>query len=287
MRPLTLWALALTLAAGFFSACKKDDSGTVQQVLDSAKDNSDAENEFSAIFRYMDDRHKNASGKTSGTDSLLPACANVQIVQDQNNPVHWIITVNFGSTNCLCQDGALRRGALVGDYYGSWANDTTHWTVTTQNYYVNEVRVDGLKTVTYLGNSTGHRRYRTLVNNAVLTYPDGTSATWSSDRITAFTAGDNTPLNLADDEFDVTGNANGVNRKGDAYTVTVATPLHYRMACLLSGSTRHFVSGVLDISSGGNTLRLNYDPSPPGGAPCDRKVTVQWNNNNPVEVVLN
>lgn len=277
-------AVALLFAL-VFSACKQDDTGDVQQVLDSAKDNSDAENEFSAVFRYMDERHQSASGKTAGTDSLLPSCATVTIIQDSANSAHWTVTVDFGTTNCLCQDGALRQGRLIGDYYGSWVSDTTHWTVTTQNYYVNEVRVDGTQNVTYLGNSTGHRRYRTVVNNATLTYTDATTATWTCDRITAFTAGDDTPLNLADDEFDVTGNASGQNRKGDPYTATVTTPLHYRTACLLSGSTRHFVSGVIELASGGNTLKLNYDPI--GNAPCDKVVSIQWNNNNPTNITVN
>jgi hypothetical protein len=278
--PSTLLAVCL-LAVLFLSACKREEEDP-QAVIDAAFDNGASENEFSAIFKFLDEEHRGTSDKTTSTDSILPACATTTFTQLSANPVSWRIVVDFGSTGCLCQDGAIRRGKLIGVTAGEWHAVNSSITITGENYQVNTIKLmQGQKVITYQGNDT----YQVVVTNAVFNYNDTATSTWNCNRTTRIIQGQGT-LTPWDDVSTTTGSANGITRRGDNYTVNVdnGNPLIYDMNCLFTGQSRHFKRGKLSISSQGNTLAVDYDPT--GLQPCDKQVAVKWNDLGPFDVFL-
>src|SRR5690606_27825676 len=136
------------------------------------------------------------------------------------------ITIDFGTeTNEVCNDGRVRRGVLVVKYTGKYRDNGTVIQVTTQNYYVNDVRIQGRRTVT----NTGSYVYKEVdagedgTGYARLTHSHNTFTTWKSTRTRTWTAGTGTPLNLLDHEYLISGNGDGTTRYGINYTLTASS----------------------------------------------------------------
>lgn len=274
----------LLLSLGLFSACNREDDEPVQQVLDSAEDNSIAENEYSAIYSFVEEQAENISVGKTASDSLLPECATVNIEEDNTQENRWLITIDFGPENCLCQDGYYRRGKVMVDFQGQYRQEGTTWSLSTEDYYFNDYKLEGTKTVTNLGNESGNYRYSVNVDNARIVFPGDTAEiTWNSDRVRERIAGEGT-LTPWDDIYVVTGNSSGVNRRGQDFTADITQELKFDMDCLRNGRNRHFKSGRIELSSGGNSLTLDYDPV--GGEPCDKIASIQWNDRDPNQIIL-
>ena len=93
------------------------------------------------------------------------------------------LTVNFGATNCLCNDGRYRRGTIVLSFSGKYKDFLTVITVTPQNYFVNDNQVSGTKTITNKGhNAVHHLVYEINANMAIVKANGGATITWTSNR---------------------------------------------------------------------------------------------------------
>lgn len=82
---------------------------------------------------------------------------------------------------------------------------------------------------------------------------------WESNQTLTQTDGGQTPLILLDNEFEITGDANGTNRNGEEYTVEITSPIVKKKNC------RWFVSGVVELVVDNKTLSLDY-----GNGICDQ-----------------
>lgn len=246
-----------------FTACQKEE---VQEAMDveSAEANAIADVEMSTVDGFVEDMvnsEPQLNGRVAAPESL-PSCA----TRTYNNDTH-TLTIDFGTTNCLCRDGKSRRGKIVSVFEAKPNTAGARVTTTLVDYYVNDMRHTGTRIVTY-----SSRNYKTVVvRDASVITPEGT-ITWRAERTIERVAGRETDL-LADDVYLVNGRAAGVNRRGVAYKTATEQPLKRVMA---AGCARHFVSGIIVITNeNGNTLKLNYDPT--GGEPCDNIAEVTLN----------
>ncbi|MEZ4939112.1 MAG: hypothetical protein R2799_16100 [Crocinitomicaceae bacterium] len=173
-------------------------------------------------------------------------CATIT-VDTTSNPK--VIVIDFGPTNCQCDDGKTRRGAIITTFTGPYGQAGTVITHTPQDYYVNDYKVEGTKIVTNNGNNGNGDPYFTVDIDGTITTPDGEVFTYVSDRIRTWEVGHDTPLNVYDDEYSITGTASGTNQNGGSYTIATGTPVYYTLAC------RRPVSGTLTI----NLSSLNDD----------------------------
>lgn len=259
---LSLMLLGSTLA---ITACQREDDTQAAIEVESAEDNAMAENELTSMDSFVDDAsaaEPMLAGSASSAESL-PSCATASYNRDTRT-----LTIDFGSTNCLCRDGLNRRGKIVAVFSGKFGDVGSSVTITPQNYFVNDHHIQGTKVKTILGN----RKVRVVVTNASITTPDGATATWQANRVIEKIAGYDTPR-ISDDVWLITGEASGVNRRGIAYTAKIEQPLK---KVLSFGCARNFVSGILTITNErGGTLSINYDPT--GGEPCDKIAEVTIN----------
>jgi hypothetical protein len=77
-------------------------------------------------------------------------------------------------------------------------------------------------------NSSGNPVFHIVVSNSSIETEEGT-ITWSSDRYREWIAGFETgSLTLYDDEYLITGGANGTDRNGNAFTITILEALHIK-----------------------------------------------------------
>ena len=250
-------------------SCKKDNKEDenpnnplpTNDVVIAATDNAISNNMFDDVFkqgasgtRKMDD----SLGGKSTSESLAGACATITITPF--DLVTWpkTVTVDFGSTNCLCNDGYYRSGKLIMTVTTWFRDSGCVVTIVPNNYYVNYHKIEGQKVITNMGrNSQQHLRYSVVVTNGKVTDPNGTTfRTWNSSRIHEWVSGENT-WNPWDDEYIITGTADGTTRTNKSYSVVITSPLNVYTGC------KWIRSGELTLSVQGNLpVIVNYGTTP-------------------------
>jgi hypothetical protein len=270
----TIIGLALAIAsASLFSSCKKKDKEEKDSDVNSAIDQSLASTTVNDMTSIADEAGKTysvSSFRTADAEGLLSAsCATVTL---DTLAAAKTITVNFGATNCVCNDGRTRRGALVLSFTGHYRDSLTVITVTPQNYYVNDNQVNGSKTITNKGhNSAHHLVYEINANITIQKANNGGTITWQSNRQREWVSGEST-LVWSDDMYSITGSASGTSSNGNTFTSNITTALVRNMAF---GCRRNFVSGVLEHTPGGKATRyIDF-----GNGSCDNDATVTINGN--------
>ncbi|MGA2296778.1 MAG: hypothetical protein ABSG15_04430 [FCB group bacterium] len=261
----------------FYTGCKdKSTEPATTTLTQSADDNAAVDGEYNSIFSMADaqgsisyssaEQNKNSNIPLGITDKsdLLPLCANITF----DTTTH-TLTIDFGTSDCQCWDGNYRKGKIIAVFTGKWRTIGSSVNISLDNYYINDMLLEGTKEITI----TAAHQWHVVVTGAILHTPTG-NITWDCDRITTKTAGYDTPIIWRDDVYSITGTANGVNRKGVAFSATVDqnNPLIKEMSC----AKKDFVSGILTIiNSKGDTLSVNYDPT--GTELCDKLVNVTIN----------
>jgi len=172
--------------------------------------------------------------------------------------------VNFGEENCLCNDGKNRRGKLIISFDGMYRETGTTITHTPVDFYVDDVKVEGSKTVVNKGLNENQNPWFTVDENALITKTDGSTITWNSERQREWLTGDST-LTVWDDVYSLTGTANGKTSTGETWDMEILKSLIVELDCrwIPSGSIEINIetlpSGVLDYGEGN----------------CDREATLE------------
>jgi len=260
---------ALLLIAGtslVYTGCKKEEDKPAD--YNAATDNSVADNAFAGIWKQI-----STVTDSSGTlrSSLATSAAYPIVTITEWNTTVWpkILTIDFGPTNILGNDGNNRRGSITAEFTGPYLDSATVITISLTNYYHNDYKITGTQTITNLGHNTaGHLVYNVVVNNATVTHPtNGQTSTWSTNQNREFIP--NNPLLWLDDVYLITGTANGVSGGGSAYSIVVNSALRVNVGC------RWIVSGAF-------TLTLADYPNYPigfdyGNGNCDALATATLN----------
>ena len=210
------------------------------------------------------------SFKTADAEGLLAtSCA---IVTVDTLTATKTITINFGATNCLCNDGRNRRGSVILSFTGKYRDSLTLITVSPQNYFVNDNQVSGSKTITNKGHNAAHHLVYEINANMTITKANGGGTiTWSSLRQREWLTGENT-LAWSDDIYSITGTANGTTSNSNSFTSVITSPLIRNMAI---GCRKHFTQGILEHTPSGKAMRsIDY-----GNGACDDQATVTINGN--------
>jgi hypothetical protein len=185
------------------------------------------------------------------------------------------MTIDFGTDGCEMPNGRVKKGKIIVAVSASRLTDGATWTATTDDYYVDDAKITGTITHIYhLSNVDGESHV--AHNSAIeVLLPSGKTIGWTSQRTRTLTAGAATPLNLTDDVYSITGGAQGVNRLGETYTVTIIQPLVRDMTCAW------LTEGIVTRTKSDKTWTLDY-----GNGDCDRKATVTGPNGATREIIL-
>lgn len=255
----------------FTAACHKS------MVTDNgyAIEQANTEKTFSDIESISDQASTVSSGshmayRTTGTTTL--GCATVTKSGDS-------IIIDFGSSNCICLDGRTRRGKIIVTYSGNYMDSNSVHTITFDNFYQNDNKVTGTKTVTNTGhNSSGQPTYNISVNGSITLAGGGTiSAIWN--RVRTWTAGYNTPLDFTDDVYSISGTGTLVRANGAhiAVDIPVSTPL------VLAAGCKYIEAGTITFTlSNGVSRSLNYGNTPA----CDNIAQLITQNGTIYNIVL-
>ena len=251
--------IAVSVIALTFNSCKKDKPDTETQ---SAVDNNICEAEFTKVMPTV-------SGygiKENGVRSIQTTCPAITI-DSTTIAAGWprVLTIDYGTGCTDSIDGKTRKGKVICKFYSRWNTTPSKVTVTLQNYYVNNIN--------YAADSitVSHDAATTFTNTIYKgkCIGSGWSLEWAATRTTSQIAGDKTPFNIYDDVYQITGNANGKNRSGLAYTINIASALVKRSSC------SWIESGKLDLTPDGMATRtVDF-----GTGACDNQATLTINGN--------
>lgn len=248
-----------------FAACQKDGENDPELDSETIEAEMMAQMEFSAADGFVEEsvngdyqlnsQDYQLNSQSASSFEGLPDCAALSFNTNTRT-----LVIDFGSQNCVGRDGRSRRGKIMAVFTGQRFKAGSTITITLQDYYVNDNKITGTKTKTYVNSD----KMLVAVQQASITTPKGTFS-WTADRTIERTAGGGT-WQLSDDVYLITGRSEGVNRNGVTFNTVIEKPLKRVMTlqCM-----RHFVSGTVKTTTErGHTIALDFDPT--GGEPCDK-----------------
>lgn len=225
--------LALLLVSALsFTACTKDEDPPKKIDATFAEDNQMAEGEASNIQSFVDAEYRDQTSQPKTTTDIIWQLPNgVSGTLDlQSSPR--VLVINFGTTGILCNDGRTRKGTVRVTWTGDYASSGTIITTTTENYYVNDHKHRFRRVVTNQGNNqAGNPTFNVAEYDTVEIKNNGGTIYWQSNRTREWTGGDDTPFNVYDDTYSITGSASGVGHNGNPYTITIVSPVLIHLNC--------------------------------------------------------
>ena len=278
LKPSVLKICAMVLAASVFGmlSCKEDEPTrlTVQETADVTD-----EAITDGYFEDIDDmggiaiaaptEAEYSGGRTSGVVSVADHrfCegTTVTVVSDETSTREepkGVMTIDFGATGCTDNRGNVRQGKLIFTYSGRRFQPGSTLITTTDNYFINGVKLEGTRTLTNESNSTEDvPRFGVVLANGKATFPNEHVATRESD-ITW-------QLNRAEGKriIETTSTASGTTRNGRTYEIMLLEPLVYQRHCgiAVSGIKKYTINGEKEVT-------IDY-----GDGTCDRAFTVTVN----------
>ena len=249
-----------------YSCTKNNSSNNTDNETQSAADNSFAEStndDVTTISTQSEDDGVTGSFGDSTYGYLLSPCANVSI-DNISNPHRLII--DFGTSNCLCLDGKYRRGKILVAYTGLYRDSGSTHTISFDNYFVNDYKVDGTQTVINNGRNTAGNLSFGIQVNSTITDTSGNTLTYTSERTREWVEGENTNglLGWRDDVYSITGTAGGTAFDGTQFTANITSALIVALNC------RWIEEGKIEFKPGDKLTRtIDY-----GNGDCDNKATV-------------
>lgn len=260
-----LIALLIAFAGvAFFMSCSKTDDGIDEVTTLSKTSAIDYVNMFNSVSLATEEELTSIDDSDLKSAEILD-CLTVTVYENEDGsywPRTW--TLDYGTENCTCYFGNSKRGKIHVTLSDWWRNEASLREITFEEYYFNDNQLEGSKTILNTGlNDVGNLTFTTNVNDAKLTYTDGTSISWTCEKYSELVEGTET-LIFADDVWAVTGSGSGVDLDGNAYTMNIISPLIYQNGCF------NPVSGIVEIVTEGQaTKTLDY-----GDGECDNIMTV-------------
>jgi hypothetical protein len=210
------------------------------------------------------ERQDAAGGRVAAPDPRFD-CATLTVTQGSTKTAGSII-VDFGD-GCT-KNGNTRKGKIKVTWSNGPAINIGFKTVTTfENYSINDIKLEGTRTVTKLQSSNiTSLKYSAELVSGKATWPDASFITRASN----FTA-EVDFANLLDIKTTLTGSASGSNRREKEYMMEITSPIIFKGSCALSDGIYMAVQGTKSFTANGRQLIVDY-----GDGACDRSVTLTF-----------
>jgi hypothetical protein len=258
---------AATVAIFLAPSCAKDDAGSI-----SSKDLAMAQDEayVDALYQEVDNTvisnttsldagHYSGMGLKSTSDD--GECVTITVNHPDSTSFPKIITLDYGTgcTTVFRDDTITRKGQIIITLTDRWFVQGSQHIVTFSNFYINNVKIEGTRTITNMGlNAKNHFELGIVLQNGKITFNDTAWMTRDANHVREWIRSNN-PQN---DTVLITGTASGINIKGENYERLITTPLVLAHCSnvpwrwvILAGTVQitNSVSGVttIDYSSSG------------------------------------
>lgn len=267
-----LMIIPAVVIMAFFSSCSDD----AEQNADLTNTfDLDTETTIESNYEDVDDivnagvELEAANGRVEA-DELLDGAI---ITHDKDNN---IITIDYG-IGVEGPNGRVRKGKIIITYDGLRWEQGSFREVTFEEFYIDDVQVEGVRRMENTSTSTeDNPEFTVTLTGGKLTFTDNTTATREVNKVRTWLRA----ATRVNDEVSVEGTASGSRRDGTSYNVEIIEPIIYKRDCRRA---RVFVpvAGIKQITSGENVVTLNY-----GDGECDNIATLTINDEDPKEITL-
>ena len=255
MKKIQFFLSALVCLSLMIQSCKKDEATSDNTSDQMTAQDMTAQNDMSEqVFDELEETLP-TNFSDGGADDRS-GCAVITYAQPQGT---WpnVITVDYG-TGCPQHHGLVFKGKLIVNQTDKMNVAGAVRVITFDNFYVENVKIEGSKTVTFTGlNAAGQPEF-VITGNETLTFPGGQTATRNINHNRKMIEGYGTNPR-ADNVWSITIGDSGTNRNGNPYTVTTLTALTKRAVCPWIGA------GVLQFVNNNKTRTLDF-----GDGTCNR-----------------
>jgi len=173
------------------------------------------------------------------------------------------LTINYGD-GVLCRDGKIRKGKVVLYFAAPPLKSGAVLTVTLQDFYVNRVHIEGVKTITNLS-ANGAVKYSVEIKGGKVSLPNGRGFTYEGTKTVTQIEGAST-LAIGDDVYSIDVRTQTKYANGITVTKNIESPLIKPVAC------NYIVKGVLKININDRVLYLDFGT----GGSCDNNALLTW-----------
>jgi len=233
-------------------------------IADMAYD--DVFSEVDAVMNTMDMVGYEVPALKAGLE-VFETCKVITVEQPEGSFWPRVITIDYGDG---CTVGKrTRKGKIIITVSGPMWQEGSMRTVTLDNFYVNDHKVDGVRTVTnegrhLNGDYEGKIYFSVMLDSGKVITPEGQEITKQVNRTRTFVEGEETRWDTRDNIWYIEGIATGINRNGIAFTREITSPLWKEIGC------RFITRGTVLVSADGRPdAILDY-----GEGECDREATV-------------
>ncbi len=233
-------------------------------IMDMAFD--DVFSEVDAVMNTMDMVGYELPGLKSGIEEF-ETCKVITVEQPEGTFWPRLVTVDYGEG---CTTGKrTRKGKIIITVSGPMWMEGSMRIVTLEDFYVNDHRIEGVRTVTNEGRHMegeyeGKVHFSVVLDSGKVTTPDDIVITRQVNRTRTFVEGEESKWDTRDDIWYIEGIATGINRNGVAFTREISSPLWKEIGC------RFITRGTVLISAEGRPdAILDY-----GDGECDAIATV-------------
>lgn len=254
---ISLFALGIVAAGYAFTSCEKTTDDNLTGNLTTVTD-------YTALLGISDlteiDEATSNSAFKSASDLDFQPCFEI-LIHENGTDEFWPRSWTFSYTKEGCADcfGNLKSGSVQISLSDFWKNEGSSRTITFEDFSINGNKLEGTRNILNTGfNDQEMLTFERTCEDASYSRADTASMSWESNRDVQMIAGYETFV-FADDEYLVSGGANGVNFDGKSFTISISDDLYYKKCSLfpVSGSIIIEVEGEASIS-------INY-----GSGECD------------------
>ncbi len=260
MKRISIFLTAGLLMAAFsFTACEKEETSPLAELLEA---DDEVASYFDEILAEVDELTLVGDTQKSMevTLALNSGSRTVVTTFSGDTVIHTITFVDFVNPNS--QYERVKNGTMKIKVIGRPYMETFWRQITFVDFTVNDHQVEGVKLI----EKTGTYQFTITLTDGKITFTDETTYTREFERTRTWVAGFETPYHVWDDEFEIEGQAWGVNRREQEYTHTITNPLLVRRNC------RWIVQGTIEMAVANNLAILDY-----GDGTCDRLATLTVN----------
>lgn len=242
---------ALFLGAIAFNACKKSGDTTANNDDITAAESLATNEDFSEEIDFAADIAIEERGGSG-------ACPTVTLAQPWGT---WpnTITIDYGTVGCDGPNGNhILKGKIIITQTGDRFTAGAERTKTFENFFVDDVQVEGTKIWTNQGTDANGDWSYTKTATITLTYPDGSSTAWNHEHTSTLIEGGDTPTHW-DNVWSTTGSSTSTGSNGVAFFSNITEPLIKKATC------RWISEGKIEFLRDGQTSTLDF-----GDGTCDR-----------------
>jgi hypothetical protein len=258
--------ISIALMSLTFYACEESENLTNEDELNNLINESYASELFDEVEDLGDeavDYLDNSSAKSTydfetANYYRLSPCATVTRTYGHDTVN---VVIDFGDTNCLCNDGRERRGKIYINHYGFyWGEGDVEIQFQFQNYFVDDNQLIGTRNVYRYMNEFKHRVSEIVADGAIVLAENAGTITRHAEHVREVIEGSETHYKY-DDVIQITGFSNATLADGTEITCEITTPLIRKNE---AGCFKYFVSGVRTITQGEEEIIIDY-----GDGTCD------------------